>query len=1281
MRKFVTSGIRVLALLIVAAFAMSGLPSAVFYEPATMNAAAAENIVKVGWLSEVVNWNPLNIEMVEDYVVCFLVFSCLYTYDQDWNGPVRDLAISEENITNGDGSVTTYIDITQNAYFRNSANPTDTSYKLTARDVSWTFNYIKNNTGGAFDWYLSELTISQSGEFQVRIDVDYPKATLLDDIADLPIMPAKIWEVEDYGLNNMKPADLVGSSAFFYDSSLTASWYKFLKAPNYHGEADYGSARTVKVDGIQYSVYSDTSALTIDMNAGAVDVGIFTGDMNNWEKKLGDSTATVKIYKAAVQEPGITDIALCAIPLEIRDWVRDEYKDPDYCDGHLALLDPVVRTAIMMTLNKTYILDVIMGGYATRADSVVPPTYWQADLTDLVPFSPYDAKQYLIDNGWSGDADDDGYLEADATCALVIDETIAVGFELSGIRCQAPNTDASYSQIAEAWVSEAKKGGMELVGPFSVNEMTMINKAWYEAQYDIWVWHWGWGPEPLGGAISCWLTESIKKGGDNCQMPMGGDYWFDSALGLWQSPFDALFAEAMQTLDTAARKVLVDELQQMIYDSHSENPPYYDLGLYGYTDARFTNWGDWPSHSGLPVVSDLLWIWFQLEPAANQAPTFNTPLSPAYQQMVDVDLLLQVEVSDPDADEILVNWTFGDGATAQDDITGDTTAPTVVTQLHPYSATGTYDIAVTIWDHQANHEIASTATVDVYDVTDTSPTIVSVLVDPETQAYIEETTTWTITARDAESGGADGYGLLFTIDWADDTYDVVHELDTVNNTDVVITATHSWADSGLKNVMIYVYDGYDVETNTLHNISTLVEYYATVNQAPDVPTIGAIYGLPDGAVTCSAYSSDPDPDILRFTWDFGNGSMFVENIDTSANPGDTVYSSAVFTWTAVGNYLVTVNVDDLTTDNMTATAVAQITTGNVRPGSLMVTQTPNPGVPGVEVTLNASAADANGDALVYFIDFDDGTYGRATTDGGITTAQYVDFVHTYEAAGLYTVTLYANDTAFNESAPFDVLIAANEAPTITLGSAYSAFYNQEFSIAPVTISDPDGDELTVWYDWGDDSDMTMGTGTTYGATHNYTALGEYDLVAWADDSMGYNESAPTTVTVIDANKKPNFVGLMSKDPSKATYEPGELIWFNMTVTDLEGDELTVTISFGDGATDTETIDSDPKANMTVSFSHSFDEVGEYQVNATVEDDQEHGDTTEYSVTTNVVVEKPQSHGLSMATLAAIAVLVAIVAIIAAVMLMRKRKGKASGEQDGASGMEGMAPPEPPPPQA
>ena len=91
---------------IAAVFIFSGVPALMGVQPAVVNASAATtNDVQLGWLNfEVQNWNPLCIEMVEDYVVCYLLYSGLFTYDENWGGPVNDLATGYYQVINGDGS-------------------------------------------------------------------------------------------------------------------------------------------------------------------------------------------------------------------------------------------------------------------------------------------------------------------------------------------------------------------------------------------------------------------------------------------------------------------------------------------------------------------------------------------------------------------------------------------------------------------------------------------------------------------------------------------------------------------------------------------------------------------------------------------------------------------------------------------------------------------------------------------------------------------------------------------------------------------------------------------------------------------------------------------------------------------------------------------------------------------------------------------------------------------------------------------------------------------------
>ncbi len=288
---------------------------------------------------------------------------------------------------------------------------------------------------------------------------------------------------------------------------------------------------------------------------------------------------------------------------------------------------------------------------------------------------------------------------------------VAVGTPLTGIRCQAPDTDPTYYDITIAWRDWAAEAG---IGFDSTQESEgyMTTTSWYQADYDIWVWHWGWGPEPLGGALSCWVTSEIEEGGDNCQKPMG-PWWYGpdnytdapSAWGLTgpYSAFDQNFSVASETLDVTERKAIVDKLQQWVYDSYCENPPYYDLGLYGFTDVRFSGWGDWEAHNGRPITSDLLWTWFDLVPAANKPPIFNTGLLSLYEPKVNTTQTFSVTISDPEDDPIQVNWSAGDGiGSYTQDVTGTTSEPTTITWDYTYltPTTESLEAKVTIWDHE-----------------------------------------------------------------------------------------------------------------------------------------------------------------------------------------------------------------------------------------------------------------------------------------------------------------------------------------------------------------------------------------------------------------------------------------------------------------------------------------------------------------------------------------------------------------------------------------------------
>ena len=332
-------------------------------------------------------------------------------------------------------------------------------------------------------------------------------------------------------------------------------------------------------------------------------------------------------------------------------------------------------------------------------------------------------------------------------------------------------------------------------------------------------------------------------------------------------------------------------------------------------------------------------------------------------------------------------------------------------------------------------------------------------------------------------------------------------------------------------------------------------------------------------VTFNGSASTDNAAIDSFAWIFGDGS--------APEAGEIV----THVYADNGTFEVTLTVTD--TSGNTDSDTMTVTVNNVAPE---VEAGPDQrDIPlGTEITLNDPITftdEGSADTHTANVDWGDGS----PDDDVDPAVSPFSLTHTYEDPGEYTVTVTVTDDD-GDSGEDTLTIQINEnlPPEAEAGDNQPATEGGVVAFFGGDSSDPEGQDLTFEWNFGDPGSGADNTETGVTATHQYSDDGVFTVTLTVTDTRGGEDTDTLTVTVANADP-------LVADGPDATIDEGDTIGISAAFFDPgAGDTHTATINWG-RPEDANPVTPVAPALSPVEGDHTYEDNGTFTVTVTVTD--------------------------------------------------------------------------------
>ncbi|PSL01152.1 peptide/nickel transport system substrate-binding protein [Haloactinopolyspora alba] len=491
------------------------------------------------------------------------MYDFLTNYDPQTGETIPALAESWES--SDDGLTWTY-------HIREEATWSD-GEPVTAEDVAWTFNTMMTDPDAAEangNFVENFETVTATDEYTVEIQLSQPQVTML--ALDVPILPEHIWsEVDDYGeFNNDQDFPIVSNGPWILTD------YQPNQTITFEANEDYWRGAP-KFDELVLRTINDADAQVEALRAGEVDFvsGLTPAQFTALEgaENITVNQADGKRFQGMTLNPGA----------QLQDGTP-------FGDGHPALQDPVVREALVHTINREQIYEVAYGGFGEPNGGYIPSRYdtfhWEPSGDVVNAFDIDQANQLLEDAGYT--MGDDGIR--------VSPEGRPLSFRFN-VHADRPQFVQAAQMMAE-WAGQA---GIEL----KVEPVSEVGSLLDAGTYDILTTGWSVNPDP-NYVLSINLCSGLPT-------EIGGAYLSDAYF--CNEEYDQLYQQQLAELDRDARADLVHQMQRILYEENVFVVWGYADTLEAYRSDVIAEMTPQPDPGGNYYGQDGYWSWWSAVPA------------------------------------------------------------------------------------------------------------------------------------------------------------------------------------------------------------------------------------------------------------------------------------------------------------------------------------------------------------------------------------------------------------------------------------------------------------------------------------------------------------------------------------------------------------------------------------------------------------------------------------------------------------------------------------------